>query len=179
MEKVVRKFFIQTSADKEEKWLNDMARKGYLLKSATLGKYTFSQTDKKYKIRLAYLPKDKKDFIHFIEEGDVQNIAEVGNWGYFVKEVNSFDDNFEIYSDIDSKIEQKNRVLKFLGIMFLCTLPPFFATASPIILNGTISDTLKIVIFIFYAIVILLYVFMILKLFNQIKKLKQERDIQE
>ena len=179
MEKVVRKFFIQTSADKEEKWLNEMARKEYLLKSATLGKYTFVQTNKKYKIRLAYLPKDKNDFIHFIEEGDVQYIAEVGNWGYFVKEVNSFDENFEIYSDIDSKIEQKNSVLKFLGIMFLCTFSSFFASASPIIFNNTLSDTLKNVIFIIYAIVILLYVFMILKLFNQIKKLKQERDIQE
>lgn len=179
MEKVVRKFFIQTSADKEEKWLNDMARKGYLLKKATLGKYTFVKTDKNYKLRLVYLPEDKKDFINFIEEGNVKFISEVNNWGYFVKEVNSFDDEFEIFTDIDSKIEQKNRVLKFLGIMFLCTLPSFFATASPIILNDTISDTLKIIILIFYAILILLYVFMILKLFNQIKKLKQERDIQE
>ncbi|UTG99510.1 DUF2812 domain-containing protein [Macrococcoides canis] len=179
MEKVVRKLFIHTNADKEEKWLNDMARNGYMLKMATLGKYTFVKTDKNYKLRLVYLPEDKKDFIHFIEEGNVKFISEVNNWGYFVKEVNSFDDNFEIYSDIDSQIEQKNRVLKLLGIIFLCTLAPFFATLSPIILNDTLSSTLKSVIIISYILIILLYVFMILKLFNQIKKLKQERNIHE
>ncbi|WP_413474731.1 DUF2812 domain-containing protein [Macrococcus psychrotolerans] len=179
MEKIIRKFFIQTSADKEEKWLNDMSHKGYILKKATLGKYTFVKTDKNYKIRLVYLPEDKNDFIHFIEEGNVKCISEVNNWGYFVKEVDNLDDEFEIFTDIDSKIEQKNSVLKCISIMFLCTLGPFSATLSPIILNDTLSTTLKLFISMIYFIIILLFVFMILKLFNQIKKLKQERNIQE
>ncbi|QIH76405.1 hypothetical protein GTN31_08515 [Macrococcoides canis] len=40
MEKIVRKLFIHTNADKEEKWLNDKVSNRYILKKATSGNYT-------------------------------------------------------------------------------------------------------------------------------------------
>lgn len=178
MEKVVRKLFIHTNADKEEKWLNDMARNGYMLKKATLGKYTFVKTDKKFKIRLAYLPKEKLDFIRLIEDGGAQYITTGNNWGYFIKEVNSFHDNFEIYSDIDSQIEQKKRILKFLTIIYLILFSIVMITSYPI-LNNTFNTLIKVSYVTINLIITVIYLLMILKLFNQIKKLKQERNIHE
>lgn len=46
---MIRRFFIASSAEKEEKWLNEMALKGYVLKKASLGKYVFNKTEKNIK----------------------------------------------------------------------------------------------------------------------------------
>ncbi|PKF44389.1 hypothetical protein CW664_11110 [Macrococcoides caseolyticum] len=179
MKKVIRRFFIASSAEKEEKWLNEMALKGYVLKKASLGNYVFNKTEKKYKIRLAFMPENKKEFINFIEETNAQYISEVGNWGYFLKEVESFEESFEIYSDIDSRIEQNARVIQIFAIIALSSLLPCISAIIPGMLSDTLSSSFKVILIVIFIILVSFYVFMLAKLIIKNNKLKEERNIQE
>ena len=69
-EKLVRwKFYFDK--DKEEQWLNEMAAKGWSMKSFFAGRYTFEQTQPgEYLYQVELLPrnvKEKAEYLHFLE----------------------------------------------------------------------------------------------------------------
>ncbi|WP_414738793.1 hypothetical protein [Macrococcoides caseolyticum] len=117
--------------------------------------------------------------MNFIEETNAQYISEVGNWGYFLKEVESFEESFEIYSDIDSRIEQNARVIQILAIIALSSLLPCISAIIPGMLSDTLSSSFKVILIVIFIILVSLYVFMLAKLIIKNNKLKEERNIQE
>ncbi|WP_414055557.1 DUF2812 domain-containing protein [Macrococcus equi] len=179
MEKVVRKFFLLNSYEQEERWLNQMANQGYLLKGVSLGKYTFEQTNKNYIIRLVYMPEDTKDFITFVEETGGEYIDSLNQWGYFCKEVSNESDSFEIYSDLDSKIEQNKRILNFALAVFWGLTIAMICGVFLTVQSDTISVITKSIASIVALVIVLLYVFILINLSKRNNKLKKERELQE
>lgn len=121
MRKTIYKWFWAWDFEKEEQWLNDMSAKGLCLVSVGYCKYTFEESiPNEYIIRLEFLksePKhsESKEYIHFIEDTGAQYLGSVMRWAYFKRknELGSFD----IYSDIDSRIQHLNRLFVFVGMI--------------------------------------------------------------
>ena len=88
-EKLVRwKFYFDK--DKEEQWLNEMAAKGWSMKSFFAGRYTFEQTQPgEYLYQVELLPrnvKEKAEYLHFLEhEMGVELVQEWGFWIFLRK----------------------------------------------------------------------------------------------
>ena len=69
-EKLVRwKFYFDK--DKEEQWLNEMAAKGWSMKSFFAGRYTFEQTQPgEYLYQVELLPRNVKEKAEYLEEAE-------------------------------------------------------------------------------------------------------------
>lgn len=128
MKRVVYKIFWTWNFDEEEKWLNEMAEKGFALSSVGLFRYEFEESlPGEYNIRLELLGHwpshiESGDYIRFLEETDVEHVGSVMRWVYFRKK--AVDGTFDLYSDNESRIQHLNRILILLvtfGVMNLCT----------------------------------------------------------
>lgn len=103
--------------EKEEKWLNEMAAKGLAMTAYSFCCYTFEDTNPgEYIYRIEMLPHglnhpESVHYIHFMEENGVEHVDTYRTWIYFRKKAT--DGAFEIYSDIDSRINHYQRVSNF------------------------------------------------------------------
>lgn len=117
------KLFFAWNYEKEEKWLNEMSAKGLQLVDAGICRYVFEENAKdKYVYRLELLNNvpshaESVSYIRFLEETGVEYIDSVLRWAYFRK--NARDGEFELYSDIDSKIDHLKRIV----LLFLAVTP--------------------------------------------------------
>ena len=108
--KTIYKWWFVWDYDKEERWLNDMARQGWALVSVGYCKFVFERCEpEEYIIRTEMRIKDD-DYIIFMKETGAEYIGRCLQWVYFRRksELGSFD----LMSDIDSKIEHLNRIYK-------------------------------------------------------------------
>ena len=111
-EKLVRwKFYFDK--DKEEQWLNEMAAKGWSMKSFFAGRYTFEQTQPgEYLYQVELLPrnvKEKAEYLHFLEhEMGVELVQEWGFWIFLRKKAS--EGAFELYTDAASKAEHYRKI---------------------------------------------------------------------
>ncbi|ADL52245.1 DUF2812 domain-containing protein [Clostridium cellulovorans] len=133
----VFKYFIDYS--KEEKWLKDMAKKGYKFVNATLG-YEFLKTEPEdVIIRIDYRTFNKrKDFIDYctlFEDSGWNHIAGT-QWSgtQYFKRINDYTDD-DIFSDSASKAGKYKRVSN----MWLSTSVPFIPLLVMNFSNGTID----------------------------------------
>ena len=110
--KTIYKFWFVWDFDKEEKWLNEMARQGWALVSVGFLRFTFERCEPgEYIIRLEMRMADD-DYISFMEETGAEFIGRCFQWVYFRRrsELGCFD----IMSDIDSKHDHLSRIYKML-----------------------------------------------------------------
>lgn len=111
-EKLVRwKFYF--NKDKEVQWLNEMAAKGWSMKSFFAGRYTFEQTQPgEYLYQVELLPrnvKEKAEYLHFLEhEMGVELVQEWGFWIFLRKKAS--EGPFELYTDASSKAEHCRKI---------------------------------------------------------------------
>ncbi len=127
----MRKFKFFIDYDKEEKWLNEMANKGYQLESVSFG-YKFRQTEPEDTvIKIDYRRfKKQEDFIEYctlFEDSGWQHIIGTKSSGtqYFKKmDYNSDED---IFSDKKSKAGKYKRLSNMFMEMAICYLPIFVA----------------------------------------------------
>lgn len=124
--RTIRKWFWVWEFDEEEKWLNDMARRGWALESVGFAKYIFVESEPdEYTVRIEMLDhspasSEGQDYIDFIEETGAEYIGNVIKWVYFRKK--QADGQFDLYSDIDSRVKHLDRIMKMLGVIALCNL---------------------------------------------------------
>lgn len=124
--RTIRKWFWVWEFDQEEKWFNDMAKRGWVLDSVGFAKYTFVQSEPgEYAVRLemlAHTPAsaEGQDYIDFIEETGAEYIGNVMQWAYFRKKREAGE--FDLFSDIDSRIRHMERIIKPLEIIALSNL---------------------------------------------------------
>ncbi|MBB6697105.1 MULTISPECIES: DUF2812 domain-containing protein [Clostridium] len=110
----MRKFKFFINYDKEEKWLNDMAKKGYELETASFG-YKFSFTKpQNTKIRIDYrIFKNKEDFMDYsalFEDSGWKHISGNKSCGaQYFKKINENGDE-DIFSDDMSKAARYKRL---------------------------------------------------------------------
>lgn len=116
-------FFFYTS---EEKWLNQMAEKGYHLVKYNFLRYHFEEGEPgAYEYRLELLPESPKsessqEYLDFMEGAGVECVDTFSNWVYFRKKATG--EPFEIYTDAASKIKHLNRIILIFGIIAFTNL---------------------------------------------------------
>ena len=114
----------------EENWLNEMAAQGWMLKTFFMGMYEFCQGEPgEYIYRLELLPHrsgslESRKYFSFLEETGIEIVSTWHYWVYYRRKAN--EGPFDIYSDIDSRIQHHRRVYRFffpLGIALACYIP--------------------------------------------------------
>ncbi len=107
--------------EKEERWLNDMAAKGLALSDYTWCRYAFEETPRgQYLYRIELLENmpshpESQAYLRFLEENNVEVVTSYMRWVYLRRE--AADGPFDLYTDIDSKIQHYKRILTFWNVM--------------------------------------------------------------
>ena len=125
-EKIIRKWFFVWDFEKEERWLDDMAKQGWVLDGVGFGKYRFVPCEPgAYAVRLEmlnWLPRSEegRKYIGFVEETGAEFVASYMRWVYFRKKV--ADGPFDLFSDIDSRVRHLDAIIKLVGGVGLANL---------------------------------------------------------
>lgn len=117
MIKIVRKWFWAWNDDKEEKFLGDMALKGYRLTRVRIGKYTFEEDEPrkiKYQLDFKGIGRMKEDeYLQIYEDAGWKCIHTLGGWYYFEKEYTDEEPDISIFNDNKSLIDKYRRIIIF------------------------------------------------------------------
>lgn len=115
--KTIYKWLWAWDFEKEEKWLNTMAMEGWTLCEVGFCKYVFEKTEPgEYIIRLEMHQKDR-DYEQFMNELGAEIVGRITVWAYYRRKAS--EGSFDLFSDIDSRIEHLNRIA---GMMLAVTL---------------------------------------------------------
>lgn len=121
----MKKFRVFVDISEEEKYLNEMANKGYFLKKySSLGRYHFIESkpeDLHYRVDYRVFKKkdDFDDYVSLFEDAGWMHVYGTYQSGsqYFLP--NSSDSTEDIFSDIESKA---GRYLRFIQAARLCSI---------------------------------------------------------
>lgn len=138
----MRKFRLFTDYNKEEKWLNEMYKKGYELKNISFGYKFYSIKPEDATVRIDYrIFKNKGDFIDYctlFEDSGWKHLAGNKNSGVqYFKKINK-DSEEDIFSDDISKAARYKR-LSDHSMMFALL---FLALSASLISNDSINVNL-------------------------------------
>lgn len=120
LRKTINKWFWVWEFEKEERWLNEMAMNGQKLVKVGFCRYTFEECEPgEYTIRLEMHDSDD-EYLSFMEETGAEYIGRMTRWIYFRKkrELGQFD----IFSDIDSKIKHLDKIGKMLSTIAILNI---------------------------------------------------------
>lgn len=118
--KKIFKIFFVWQFEKEELWLNNMAANGWILDKVGFLNYTFVQNDlETYTIRLEMRSKDDA-YIDFMKETGAELVGSMMQWLYFRKKATAGE--FNIFSDLDSKIGHLDRIGKVVSVIGFANL---------------------------------------------------------
>lgn len=113
--KTVFKWFWAWDFEKEEAWLNEMAQSGWTLDTVGWCTYNFVKTEQgEYAIRLEAKPYDES-YLSFMSQTGAEYIGRVVQWIYFRRKTEYGE--FDLFSDIDSRIAHLNRIGKILTVV--------------------------------------------------------------
>jgi len=144
MKHTIRKAF--WNYEKEEQWLNEMAVKGMALTDYSWCRYVFEETGgHKYIYRielLANLPThpESLNYIRFLEENGIECVASYMRWIYLRK--NAADGEFELYTDIESKIKHYKKINLLWTSLAWMELAIALSNIFIGVLNYTSSDSI-------------------------------------
>lgn len=183
MKHIVRKAFFDY--EKEEKYLNEMSAKGLALTDYTWCRYVFQDAPKGeyiYRIELLENPvnhPESQNYIEFMKETGVEFIASYNRWVYFRRK--AAEGEFDIYSDIDSKIKHYKRIrilFLFLTVLSLATgaLNFFYGNMQTSMGMPPINSYIAILPL---AVGTLVLILLVLPLNKKICSLEKEKDIRE
>ncbi len=172
--KIFKVFFVWQD-EAEEKWLNEMASKGWLLERYVFCYYIFYKSQPKeyiYKLdykRIKY--GEDNEYLQLFRDAGWEYVDNFMNWHYFrsEKDKSSLPD---IYSDNDSKIHKYKRVLRLLLPITLINI----MNLLNMILNSTfkglksIWGTRGLI-----MLVVLLMVYGDIKVISKIRKLEEDK----
>lgn len=118
--KVIRKWFWVWDFEKEERWLNEMAESGWALEQVGFCKYTFVPSEPgEYIIRLEMHDSDEQ-YMSFMNEIGAEFVGSIVRWLYFRRP--SSEGPFDLFSDVDSRIEHLNGISRFIFAMGILNL---------------------------------------------------------
>lgn len=162
--------------EKETKWLNSLAKQGYRLTGRSWFTYSFKPCEKGayiYQVekRKPFTSDENLDYLDFVSSLDINTVAIQWGWFYFEKENDGKE--FEIFSDIQSKISHyKNLIFTLLIIGFFSLSILSSGVQGPYILNISFPLVVN-------SLIVLVSAFTIIKYFIKIHRLKKERFINE
>lgn len=124
MKQKFHKWFWVWEFEKEIRWINDMAAKGFGLCHVGICTYWFDDIEPgeyTYHLELAEnqpLSEKGHEYLDFLNECGVEYVGNVLRWIYLRKK--AADGPFELHADLDSKLAHLKRiVLLLLPVMFL------------------------------------------------------------
>ena len=121
--KTIRKWFWAWDFDKEEEWLENMARNGWVLDGVGFCTYHFIKTEPgEYSVRLQYLPiaEENTDYTNLLEESGAERVGRMVQWVYYRKK--TADGPFQLFSDLDSRIAHLEKIAKLMLIVAVANL---------------------------------------------------------
>lgn len=127
MKRVIHKLFFAWDFDKEEKWLNEMSAKGLQLTDIGLCRYAFEEgAPGEYVYRMELLNNwpthpESVQYIRFLEETGAEQVGSLMRWVCFRNKAGQGD--FDLFSDIDSRIKHLNRIILLLGVVGIANVP--------------------------------------------------------
>ncbi|PEB50851.1 signal peptidase I [Bacillus pseudomycoides] len=169
------KLFTAWNLEKEEAYLRKMHREGWALQNYNL-MYTFKKTEPKDVVYKADFKLDyrnslvnQKEYLEIYEMSGWKYVTSFTKWHYFCKEV--IDDNElpDIYSEKETKIERFKDLLKVLVLFFaiyLLGMYPSFLEPSEVTVPIWAKSMM--------GFIGCMYVYIFVRLFWKIKKLKKE-----
>lgn len=111
----IHKWFWVWDFEKEERWLNEMALRGQKLVDVGWCRFTFEPCEPgEYTIRLQ-LTDASNEYLAFMESTGAEYVGRMIKWVYFRKKTELGE--FEIFSDIDSRISHLDRIGKMLALI--------------------------------------------------------------
>ncbi|HEY4391385.1 MAG TPA: DUF2812 domain-containing protein [Paenibacillus sp.] len=137
----MRKYKFFTDFDREEQWLNEMARSGYLLVNKAYS-YEFTEgspEDANYRIDYRTFKKrqDFEDYRTLFEDSGWKHIAGTKSSGaQYFKQVKEQGDE-DIFSDVDSKAARYKRLSEMWMSLAGCFIPLFAVLISTGAINIT------------------------------------------
>lgn len=166
----MRKFRIYFDKDAEQDWIMKMSNQGWAFQKFFLGVYTFKPSKPGEYIYQIDLLDDwsgnKKDFSEFMEDSGVEVVGQWYRWVYLRKR--SVDGPFEMYTDIDSKIMQYERMKKFFSVALIIELICFIMEFMGAVRTRSIS---------FMIVTILIGIFAFILLHNVLKCKEKIREL--
>ncbi len=181
VDKKERHFFLLPEFEKEEEYLMEMAKKGYLLEKVSItGKYYFKKSNPANMIyRIDFNPdKDFESYIQMYKDYGWEYIQDLNGFSYFRK-VNDGTEN-EIFNDIESKIDMiekiSNRRMLPIIIIFLCTVIPNVIRMT---INETFTDTVSIIFYAFWIVLLVVYIYTITRCTIGFNKLREKYNIKK
>jgi len=169
----MKKFRLYYDKDAEQNWLQKMSSNGWALKNYFLGIYTFVPCEPDeyiYQIDLLDSCSDEKDFLAFLEDSGVEVVSRWYRWVYLRKKTE--DGPFEMYTDIDSKINQYSKIKKFFQTVLILEVICFFIEFSAAL---TSKSLLYWSLTILIGIIVLVFLRMVWKCQWKIEQLRQEK----
>ena len=113
--RTMRKWFWVWDFEKEEEWLNEMALNGWVLVGVGFCTYHFVRCEPgEYTVRLEMHPADDA-YIAFLEETGAEYVGRMLQWIYLRKKTS--EGPFDLFSDIDSRIDHLNRIGRMLAVV--------------------------------------------------------------
>lgn len=107
--------------EKEEKWINEQSQKGRQLKKVFPFYYGFEEGDsEKYTYRIVLLPKDRQDYLDFLESAGVEIVCIFNKWVYVRRK--STEETFELYTNYASKIIYYKQISHFYFYVLIFNL---------------------------------------------------------
>ncbi len=107
--------------DKEIEWLNEMSMEGYAMTSFFAGFYNFVPCEKgewQYQVDIGNgFFGINKDYADFMREMDIEIVETWGPWVTLRRKTQ--EGEFELYSDVDSRISQYKKILLLFKIVVI------------------------------------------------------------
>lgn len=183
MKKIVRKIYFDY--EKEEKFLNQMSENGWGLTNYSWGKYEFEETQKGeyiYRLELLEFPIDdpnSEEYIEFMKDLGAEVVATYNQWVYFRRKAT--EGEFNLYSDIDSRIKHYSRVqtlfLIVMGVNFFMGIYNLYIGQT--LTKPSYFDINSYIAILSLSIGTLILIFISIPLWKKIKYLENEKNIRE
>lgn len=165
------KWFWAWDDEKEEAWLTEMSKQGWHLSSANFGgSYYFRKgPEEEYAYRLDFQTdqtKSRQEYLQLFADAGWEHVSTMGGWQYFRKLYRTGESD-EIYTDNHSKVAKYQRVMMLLVIF----LPVYM-----IMLRSELSTRyggIFIFIEVLQFLLLVVYIFAIVKLIQRITQLKK------
>lgn len=142
------RYFTIAEYDKEEQWLNEMAREGWNLTAVGFCRYIFRRgTPGEYIYKLDIVERTvsdevKESYFNFLTECDIRIVGEFKDWLYLQKK--AADGPFDMKDDTYAKLRTVNKVYSF-AVRTLCRLLTAFAAIILInVVCGAIASSFSV-----------------------------------
>lgn len=161
--------------EKEEAWLQEMARQGWHLKGiGAFGTYKLAAGEPRemaYRLDFFTDSKNKANYLKIFDDAGWEYIGEFGSWQYFRKPIQDGEVP-EIFTDNESKIVKYGRILTILIVLL-----PIYSIMLTRVNQAEryFGEGVTFIVFLVFFVFYLTYIYAMLKLIGRISQLKRNR----